>query len=506
MKRTGPLLSTLLVLAMATFIALAGAGALRWYPYSPSHDEQRAVQLGLIWIVGLYCLWQFVRNPASTGLAWCAQRRRMMVVIAIFWGIGLISASAAALPAWALLEWSHLFLLMALCITLSLAIKGTPAANEWLYLALVAASLLYLVQVLVLYIAAVFVVHAVDNGVVVVGFAHRRFAAQMHAMLIPMLGALYFQYGHRRIALVRAGLLALAGFAWMLCMVAAARGAGVALVASVIALAFLGRAAWLRWMTFYGLSLLVGICLLGLLFVLLPDWAGATMTWENRLAASTSAPGITDSPGRMFLWTKALKMVVDSPLLGIGPMHFAYEFHNEGSHPHNLPLQLMAEWGPLATLCFVGVVLHGYLRFGRFALDRAQATKRERSQQMTAEGLWAVLTIIAVYALLDGLFVMPYSQMLIVLFAAWAMALLGAESGTEQSASPKVAANKAWRVGLALALAIALFSVATMGFSGIGKSAEREADYERSTGIDFLFPRFLAQGWIGPLAKPAQNK
>lgn len=505
MKLSGPLSSRLLIFVFAGFIALAASGALRWNMYSPSHDEQRTVQLLLIWVVGAVCLFGVLRAGAQAGIGWCNRHRRIVFLLGIFFGIGLVSASFATLPSWALLEWSHLLLLVVLCVALSIVIGDTNGAQEWLYLALIVAAISYLIQVLVLYVAAVFVLHSADNSVVVVGFSHRRFAAQMHAMLIPMLGALYFQYDARRIRLVRTVLLLLAGFAWMLCMVAAARGAAVALAASVLALAFLGRAAWLRWMKFYGLSMLIGAVLVGLLFVLLPDWLGATMTWENRLASSVAAPGLTDSPGRMFLWTKSLKMVMDSPLLGIGPMHFAYQFHNEGAHPHNLVLQLMAEWGPIAMLCFVGVLLYGYIRFGKFAASRTKAAGREHKRQMTAEGIWAVLTIIAVYLLIDGLFVMPYSQMLIVLFAAWAMALVDAEaSAVRLAAAPMSASDRTLRTLLALALVTALFSVATMAFPAIGKSREREEIYERSTNIDFLFPRFWAQGWIGPL--PAGNK
>ncbi len=498
MKSATPHLSRLLIIALCAYIALAAAGALRWDMYSPSHDEQRLVQLMLVWVVAAILLGKLLTGRAQGALAWCAQRRRQMLALGVFFGIGLISALRATLPGWAMLEWSHLLLLVVLCIVVSKAIENNAGAQDWLFMALVAAAVFYMLQVLVLYFAAVFVMHAADNNVVVVGFSHRRFAAQLQAMLIPMLGALYFQYDARRVRLVRALLMLLAGFAWMLCFVAAARGAAVALLASVLALALLGRASWSRWMKFYAVSLLAGAAMVLLLFVLLPDWLGATMSWENRLTSNAASPGLADSPGRLFLWAKALAMAQHSSLLGIGPMHFAYQFHNEGAHPHNLVLQLMAEWGPLAMLCFVGVLLDAYFRFGKFAVGGARSQNSNSKTQLTAEGLWAVLTIIAVYALIDGLFVMPYSQMLIVFFAAWAMAIHRSES------APKLAPSKAmaWRISLIAALLIALASIAVNGFPVFGKSREREQRYEAITKLDFLFPRFWAQGWIGPLAPP----
>jgi hypothetical protein len=168
-------------------------------------------------------------------------------------------------------------------------------------------------------------------------------------------------------------------------------------------------------------------------------------------------------------------------------------------------------------LCFAAVLLFGYLRFGRFARlharrapeavqtigqDCAQTTAQGYTQT-TAQGLWAVLTIIAVYSLVDGLWVMPYSQMLIVLFAAWSMATLRAAAPPPAvgNADPPWT-NTATAAILLSALAISLTGIVLYGFPGIGKSQLREDAYQRATGVDFLFPRFWAQGWIGPLHPP----
>lgn len=496
--RSGFSASRLLILAVSAYIALAASGALQWYMFAPAHDEQRAAQLVLLWLTGLFLCYEVLRGRAREGMGWLQQHPNIALALAIFFGIGVISAVSAVLPAWAFLEWAHLFLLVVTCVALSLAIARARGAEAGLYLALVTAAVLYAVPVMVQYCAAVFLVHSLDNGVVVVGLDHRRFAAQMHAMLIPMLGALYFQYNGRYPAAARVALFALAGFAWMLCFIAASRGAAVALLASVFALALLGRTAWLRWMKFYGVSLLIGALLCVCLFVLLPAWLGVPMNWENRLVSTASSPGLADSPGRMFLWRKTLQLAIDSPLIGVGPMHFALRFHNEGAHPHNLILQLLAEWGPLAMLCLVGVLLFGYFHFGRYVADKLHGATRDHGRQCTAEGLWAVLTIIAVYSMIDGLFVMPYSQMLIVFFSAWAMALTSANVRDRTSAAVRAtAAGMARRALLAIALAIALVSIAISGLPAIAGSQEREEAYLRSTHANALFPRFWIQGWIG---------
>jgi O-antigen ligase len=48
---------------------------------------------------------------------------------------------------------------------------------------------------------------------------------------------------------------------------------------------------------------------------------------------------------RWTLWRISMEAALAHPLLGIGPMHFAYVDNGEGAHPHNFWLQLAAEWG-----------------------------------------------------------------------------------------------------------------------------------------------------------------
>ena len=405
------------------------------------------------------------------------------------------------------MEWGHLFLLVVACLALSFAIDQTPQVEDILLSILVIAVVFYALQVALQYLVSVTVLHKLDSNIAVVGISHRRFAAQFHAALIPMLGAAYFRYAFRpgRLAAwARPGLVLLAGYAWMLCIVAASRGAMVALVVSVLVLmAFAGRGNWRPWLKFYGMSLLVGAILVGIFFVWMPELLHAPMTWENRLADKSITPDANISSGRIYLWKEALDLIKVSPWLGAGPMHFSYKFHEEGAHPHNLAIQLAAEWGMIAMLCFVGVLVYGYFCFAKFTKSNL-GYGNTHATQTTVQGLLAVLTIIAVYTMIDGLFVMPFSQMWVVFFVAWSMSVMKA-GGASNAAVEANADGKGFRGLVAAGLLIALVSVAMFGFPGIGKTKERSAVYQSSGASGLYFPRFWLQGWIGPLPSVPQG-
>jgi O-antigen ligase len=61
-----------------------------------------------------------------------------------------------------------------------------------------------------------------------------------------------------------------------------------------------------------------------------------------------------DSSGRGLIIKQALENFMRSPLLGIGPAHSVFVFDTTTiSHPHNLFLQLLSEWGTFAFSAFI---------------------------------------------------------------------------------------------------------------------------------------------------------
>jgi len=135
---------------------------------------------------------------------------------------------------------------------------------------------------------------------------------------------------------------------------------------------------------------------------------------------------LSDTP-RLYLLKLSLNYIITHPWLGIGPMHFAY-FPNPISsyypnpfyaHPHNSVLQYAAETGLPSALILLTITAYGiFLWIKKFKhLDESSEDRI----------LWVVLfgTICSafVYSLVDGVVVMPVSQVLMVIVIGWMFGL-----------------------------------------------------------------------------------
>ena len=77
---------------------------------------------------------------------------------------------------------------------------------------------------------------------------------------------------------------------------------------------------------------------------------------------------------RLVLWKWAGGAILEAPWMGIGSMHLAQRWNDDAAHPHNVYLQVAAEWGlPMLFVCLALV--------GRGLLRIVEAVRRS-----TAEG------------------------------------------------------------------------------------------------------------------------
>ncbi|MCK9608743.1 MAG: O-antigen ligase family protein [Methylomonas sp.] len=141
-----------------------------------------------------------------------------------------------------------------------------------------------------------------------------------------------------------------------------------------------------------------------LLFIWLPKLnAGGGSVTETVLRAQTH--------DRIYLWTHAWHMIESHPLLGVGPMHYAWYPNNMAAHPHNSLVQLACEWGLPATgliLFFLGYGLFQWLK--RFNANTLKAAPE--SEQVLAVVLFFTVVASGFYSLVDGVIVMPLSQVM----------------------------------------------------------------------------------------------
>lgn len=145
------------------------------------------------------------------------------------------------------------------------------------------------------------------------------------------------------------------------------------------------------------------------LFVFLPN-----MNASGGGQQATETVLRTDSYDRIYLWKQAWAMIEMHPWLGVGPMHYAWYPHNIGAHPHNSLVQLACEFGMPATCLLVLILGYGIYQW----MKRFNSTRLENSSELERAlsiALFFTVVAAATYSMVDGVIVMPLSQVMMAL-------------------------------------------------------------------------------------------
>jgi len=444
--------------AVLLVIAALAVGFL----WASGHDDQRCIELVLL--AALVPL--MARRQVAEQVAWMRPGARRC--LGVFLVLGAVSALGAFSLRHAIYEWSLLLLLMLAAVLLAgeLARQGANGLQTVLR-CLVAVGLLYALQILLMYAAALSSGIMPDAYSLTVGFSHPRFFNHAQTVLLPLVVLLSLQAlkggAWRRAA------FALAAFWWAILFLTEARASVLGLAMGCV-LAFAvcraGARSFLKAMLFTALA---GMLVYVLVFMLLPMLLGmepysAVTNVVQRTAADPTSR-------RNLLWQLAAQLIAAHPWLGVGPHHFAHEGAalSWGAHPHNFALQIGAEWGLPALLCLLGAIGIGMLALVRCAKHIAPA---DLSGQQTLATMLAAGAAILVDGLLSGVIVMPQSQMAIVLY-------LGCAAGWMRSLD-KAAAPRAGAPLRALLAGLAVAALCGLAY-GVAPSVERHARHEALT-------------------------
>lgn len=464
-----------LVVGLSAAIALAsttGVGiASSWY------DEQRVL------VVLALAAATLVGRTHLAGVHRAASRAILTVL-----AVGLVSALLASRPFLAVLDWS-IYCLIALLVLSSRASRseavGTTAA---LAAVIVAAS--YVVGVLTNFGSSLLLDFPIGAETLLVGFSNPRFPAQLQALTIPFLP---LAMARAPSSFWRACLAGVAALWWMCFIGSGSRTGWLAIAAAALVVSWLGVEGrrWLKWQAAFAVS---GGALWWLLFHAVPsvlDIETATETGRLSNFASVGA--------RWELWRLSAEASLAHPLLGLGPMHFAYTDNGLGAHPHNFWLQLAAEWGAPATLLVgaASVALAGRLW---------RSVRKEVDASNCAIGIAALAGVIAwgVGTLSDGYMVVPTSQAMsaaVLMLAVMWLRLAAASQRPTAADMPLTSSRIASWVARGLAV-VALAVIASLPFTDFGQPTLRESVWRAERAGQTLSPRFWQQGWIGPDADP----
>lgn len=440
---------TLAILPICLYLVIAPV----WYPAIAArmYDNARLLQLGVLAPVVLSLLLPAVRGAVAG--AWLALGNLPRALIAVMIVGGALSASFSGAPHLGALEIALVaqLVLLFLCVIAAVRVLKEKAESV-LAVAIAFGAALASVKFWVTQVSFLLEGKQFQWISPFLDFANVRFFSQYQAyalLLIPLAAALPGMSRTWRIVVyfIAANFWALQ---WMVGSRAVWLGAMAGTIA-VLALTRRGRIAWLGQQA----MLVVSGALIYLLFSqLVASAPGAALGPGARAVVEFGSQSDTD---RMAMAAVSLKMLVEHPLLGIGPGQWGLnQALVKNAHPHNSPLQLLSEYGLLAGAA--GVALGMLLLL--FAVRALRAQTRQGANPVTAS-LCAALVMGLTDSLFSGNLIMPHSQFLLCVIAGWLVGRTQATApGDERDAGGR-RSEKLVLVGVAM---LAMCTTAILAF------------------------------------------
>ncbi|TXI15513.1 MAG: O-antigen ligase domain-containing protein [Roseateles sp.] len=445
--------------------------ALLYQGHLGSHDVARVVQLALLLSVALL-------GALVLGQTRFSQRAAVELCALIV----LASASTlrAELPGVSVREVVLFAGLATLACVTNLAASryGLDALGKPLFLAMAAYSA---VQVTA-YSAGLLLEGQTNSWGLGIGYENPRFLNHVQSVAIPLLVGLSLSPTLASSWRVAAGASAVVQFAIMAALFGRASFVALAGCAVIAGLAFgtSGRRFSKR---------LVFVALLGLAC----DWLMFTGLPALLHATKAAAPALTSEAtsdhSRFYLWHLALEQIAQHPGLGIGPMHLAHHPNFKGAHPHNVYLQIAAEFGlPFAVLLSLVAVRALLCAARRLRTDDPPASD-------VATGALAACVAAAIDGFFSGNFVMPNSQLWIAVAAGLAYA------GTVKSDPGKgvryvivpAAVGRAFCLMMSIAMLVLLIQSLR---EAAMPNPHLDAQTTPSSANDKWRPRYWRDGWF----------
>lgn len=436
------------------------------------HDSQRVFQIASI----LALLMTTVLGPPVSHKLLSLQHARIVIITLVVLAIG--SVSLAHQPTWGFAELA----LVASCIGSSLIIAQRrrelgSRLDRLLWILVITICTIKCIQFGAGLLAAFTSSYqTLDTDMLLEGFSNKRFYGQFQTFTLPLIAfpflAVFVKPAAKKWAFI------LLSCWWVIAICGGTRGTWLGMAGAVAVLAFCGIQAW-RWIGWQALAMLAGAAAFWLLFSLLPSKLGIEVVnfAGDRLSTSLSA--------REIIWHQAWEMIKERPLLGFGPMHFADIPNPVAAHPHQAILQWACEWGIPSTLLVMWLVSKGL--WATFRVIRANHRSTEPVDLLRV-CLFASLIGALTQSMVDGVIVMPYSQLWLAIVVGW---LIGIHEFSPAPTAVRTIGQRGW-------VAILTLAVAYLGYIAVRDAPnleQREQVYIQEHGGRFQ-PRFWMQGVI----------
>ncbi len=472
------------LLMIAALVLVSTLPLVVWLENTHWHDQQRIGQILTLAMAVIAALLIFGLGRLRTPLLLSHMNHRLFVLVIVAAGI---SAYLAHQPLWAFTELA----LGVACLGLSWLVASVRRLYDVQNTGghtvdrILLATLFFICAGLVArfdvsYLAAITNGEGIlDAWLLVDGFSNPRFFGQFLTLALPLLAVPLLVEGNlRRYALVASVLIVLV---WTTAIVSGTRGTWLGLACATAVLACIGPIGR-RWAMLHVAAACVGVVLTWIMMTVIP--AALDMSVAHHAASKLT----TSLSLRDIIWIQAIEEALNHPLLGIGPMQLADLPNGVAAHPHQAWLQWVAELGLPSAVLVTWLVMRGIGRLVPVLRTHAQSMQEQDVLRLClAASIIAALT----QAMVDGVLVMPYSQLWLALLAGW---LIGLQP---QAVSPGSVAFASRRM-LFSWLAILAAAIALLGFVVVRDYPDleqREEIYAKTFG-SHLQPRFWSQGII----------
>lgn len=367
-------------------------------PNLAGYDDKRVFEL---MIISAALLWAILDGNSTVNVAFTWNTKTRCAIYLLF-ALACVSALLSVSPRHAVMEICVFAGLFYVClITAFLWREYRQMLAQWMVYAIVLGGVLYMMGFYTGYLASFIEGIPLRWPEPFFGFSNVRAFNQYQLWTLALVCLPLLKFNIEKASLRRWLFVILASW-WVLLFASASRGVLLAWFTAMLITAGCYRQISWPLLRLQLTTFVTGLSFYGLLFHLLPFFVVGGVLTSTVLRDQTN--------DRISLWTEAWSMIQAHPWFGVGPMHYAWYPNAIAAHPHNSILQLAAEWGLPATLLMLPLAIYGmscWLK--RFNPISLQATKN----QHLAVVLFFTLVANASYSLVDGVIVMPLSQLMI---------------------------------------------------------------------------------------------
>ena len=368
----------------------------------PAYDEKRFLQLALISFILIFSSLSFLPPTQRSYSEICLSKNNIFLLFLILI-LGFLSSVLSLSPRHAFLEFSTFIGLFYLANFIAILFKQYPTYTiQVLLYATILGSIIYMIGFYAGYVASIFEHIPLKWPEPFFGFSNIRAfnQYQLYTLLFFITPIIRTHFKNKTLYY---GIYAMNFAWWALLFYSACRGVLFAVAtAGVITLLIYKQAAWRLILLLISVSI-GGFILYTSLFLIIPYFLDSQINDFNTAIR-------TSSSGRLILWKDTWNLILNNPLLGVGPMHFAW-YPLKHAHPHNSILQIACEFGIPVALLIIWLAIKSFIFWLRKFNSKTIITIPENDRYMPIL-LFYTLTASIFYSFFDGVIVMPLSQIM----------------------------------------------------------------------------------------------